>query len=52
MQKISRIIFWLLLLCAGCFLVAWNVRSMLPDHSSGVIEIVPNEIVFHEPVTE
>ena len=29
-----------------------NVRSMLPDHSSGVIEIVPNEIVFHEPVIE
>jgi len=52
MQKINKSTFWFLLLCVGCFLVAWNLHSMLPDHSGTLLEIAPEEVEFQTAFSE
>jgi len=44
MRKINKVTFWLLLLCGGCFLVAWNLHLMLADRPRVLITLTPEEV--------
>ena len=52
MQRNVKVVFWVSLLCAGCFFVTWNVRSIFTDRPSVLLGISPEEIEFQTPFVE
>jgi len=52
MQKNVKITFWILLLCAGVFLVALNVRLLLPDRPAVLLALSPEKFELQEIVPE
>ena len=52
MQKNVKVTFWILLLCTGCFFVAWNIRSVLSVHPSVLLAISPEELEFQTAFSE
>ena len=52
MQKNVKVTFWVLLLCMGGFLVAWNMRLMFLGPSAVVLAISPEKIEFQTAFPE
>ena len=52
MQKNVKVTFWVLLLCAGGFLVAVNMRLMFPDRPAVPLSLSPETVKFQETFPE
>jgi len=52
MQKNVKTTFWILILCAGCFFVAWNVRLVLTDRPTILLTVMPEVVRFQAAFPE